>query len=175
MNRRNVLSAALAAAFLSLPDCPAWADDSPVAIVRTLYKVSAGKDGKYSGGSAFIDAKIRARYFSARLVGELAALEKKSNASNEVRLDFDPITNSQDPSVTNLKIEQDGESDGEAGVKASFSSHGDPGNNVVRFIFVREKNAWRLDNMTGVQTRSPENTAWDLRKLIATITKEFGK
>ena len=175
MNRRHLLTAGFAAAILAPWADAALADESPVAIVTMLYKVSAGKDGKYSGNSAFFDKRIRAKYFSKRLTGEVAAIDKGSKQADEVGLDFDPITNSQDPSVKTLKIEQDGESDGEAAVKASFSSHDDPGLSVVRYIFVRENKAWKLDTMSGVRTGSPGDSGWELRKLIATLMAGFSK
>ena len=165
INRRNALVFTLAAAAM-LAASSARADESPLAIVTLFYKVSAGKDGKYSGNSAYYQDKIRAKYFSKGLRALADALDKKAKTENGVGLDFDPITDSQDPSVKDLKFEPDGESDGEAAVKASFAVESETGGvgprKVIRFVFLREAKAWKLDNMTAGQG----DDGWDLRKLL---------
>ena len=156
MNRRYFLALALAA---SMANSRARADESPVAIVTLFYKVSAGKDGKYSGNSAYYQDKIRAKYFSKSLRALADASDKKARKENGVGLDFDPVTDSQDPSVKDLKFEPDGE----AAVKASFAVEGGADRKVIRYVFVRQNDAWKLDNMTA----GVGEDGWDLRKLLA--------
>lgn len=165
MNRRRLISLLCAASFaagLGFGPHPARADENAIAIVTMFYKVSAGKDGKYSGNSAYYQDKIRARYFSRALRAAADALDKKAKKENGVGLDFDPVTDSQDPSVKDLKIAQDGESDGESAVKASFSYEKGGALKFVRYVFLRQNDAWKLDNMTS----GPGEDGWDLRKLI---------
>ena len=162
MNRRYFFAIALAAT-LGMANSSARADESPVAIVTLFYKVSAGKDGKYSGNSAYYQDKIRIKYFSKSLRALADAVDKKAKKENGVGLDFDPVTDSQDPSVKDLKFEADGETDGEAAVKASFAVDGGADRKVIRYLFFRQNNAWKLDNMT---TGAGEE-GWDLRKLLA--------
>ena len=158
----------LAASLAVVPQL-ARADESTLAIVTMFYKVSAGKDGEYSGNSVFFQEKIRAKYFSKSLRAELAALDNKSKQKDEPGIDFDPVTDSQDPSVKGLKIEQDGESDGESAVEASFSYEDGGPRKFVRYFFYRQNDAWKLDNMTS----GPGEDGWDMRKLIKTIMDGF--
>ena len=174
MKRRHFLSLALAASLatsLGLAPQAALADDSPVSIVTMFYKVSAGKDGKYSGKSIYYQDSIRAKYFSKDLRRTVVAFEKKSREKDGLGLDFDPVTDSQDPSVKALKIEQDGESDGEAAVNASFGQEGGTQRKVVRYVFVRQDNAWKLNNMTS----GTGDDGWDLRKLIKANMDDYSK
>ena len=178
MIRRHFLTLALAAGLAagfaaSAAAAPqnVRADGGTVAIVTMFYKISAGKDGKYSGNSIFFQDKIRAQYFSKRLRAELAALDKKSKQKDEPGIDFDPVTDSQDPSVKDLKIEQDGESDGESAVKASFSYADGGVRKFVRYVFVRQNDAWKLDNMRS----GPAADGWEMRKLIKDIMAGFSK
>ena len=160
INRRNALALAISLAFgLAAP--AAHAEENPLAIVTLFYKVSAGKDGKYSGASAYYQDHIRAKYFSKSLRAMADALERKAKKENDVGLDFDPVTNSQDPSVGDLKIE----ADGDAAVNASFVGVGAGERMIVRYIFVREGNFWKLDNMTAGRGED----AWDLRNLIKSL------
>ena len=170
MSRRYFLSLTLAAAMaagLGVAPESARADESMVAIVTIFYKVSAGKDGKYSGNSAFFRDDIRAKYFSRRLRADLAAVEKKAKQKDEPGIDFDPVTDSQDPGVNGLKIEQDGET----AVKAGFSYEGGGERKFVRYVFVRENNAWKLDDMAS----GPSADGWEMRKLIKDLMAGFSK
>ena len=171
MIRRHFMTLALAAGFSAAVAPSVRADGSAVAIVTMFYKISAGMDGKYSGSSIFFQDKIRTKYFSKRLRAELAALDKKSKQKDEPGIDFDPVTDSQDPSVKDLKIEQDGESDGESAVKASFSYEDGGERKFVRYVFVRQNDAWKLDNMSS----GPAADGWDMRKLIKDIMDGFSK
>ena len=161
MNRRS-----LCLALVLAPCASAFAaGETPRDIVAMLYRVSAGKSGKYEGPSAFFDAKIRRANFSKSLLAALAALDRLSKKKNEPGLDFDPITNSQDPSVKNLKITQTDA----ATVVAAFQSEGAAKTTEVRYVFVEEGGGWRLDTMSGVAGDEP----WELRKLVKILTDEL--
>lgn len=170
MNRRQLLRLVLLASAITIPRM-ARADESTVSIVTLFYKLSAGKDGKYSGKSAYYQDKIRAKYFTKSLRDLVVALEKKAKQKDDPGLDFDPVTNSQDPSVKDLKIEQDGESDGESAVNASFATESGSDRMVIRYIFLRQQDAWKLDNIT----TGTGGEGWDLRKLIKGILDEYNK
>ncbi|MBP0650304.1 hypothetical protein J8J40_24975, partial [Mycobacterium tuberculosis] len=76
---------------------------------RKIYAFSAGKSGAWDGPSAYFDATMRKATFSKAFV---AAIEEEDRLLNGDMgaVDFDPISNSQDPAVHNLTI-----SDAEAG------------------------------------------------------------
>lgn len=136
--------------------------EQPADIVAAIYKVSAGKKGDYSGNSAFNDKSIRARYFSKGLMAAVMKMEKKSQATNEPILDFDPVSDSQDPSVKRLKITLEGTDNTNSVVAASFYSFDNKEPSIVRYFFIAESDGWRLDNMTG----GTGDLKWSLRDLI---------
>ncbi len=137
--------------------------EEPRAIVEQMYKISAGKDGKYSEESAFFRAPARKRWFSKSLVAALAAMERKSKRLNEPILDFDPVTNSQDPSVTRLAITTESATPAKTVVLARFYAQDAKEPVNVRYVFTREGAAWKLDDMSGDMGGKD---GWALRKLI---------
>ena len=153
IDRRRVLAAALV---LAVP--ASAAPESPRDIVVRIYRISAGPKGDYAGSSAFFDDRLRKASFSKSLLAEVLAMEARAKKSGEPGLDFDPVTDSQDPSVQDLAIAADGES----AATASFSTGGPGTRHVVRYIFVREGGGWKLDNMTSAYAEGK----WDLRALL---------
>ncbi len=145
MHRRLFLTAF---AFILTPAL-ARADDDPKSIVEQLYKLSAGKDGKYRGESAFLKPAVEKRWYSSALLSALAAVKRKEAKSGDVILDFDPITNSQGPSVNKLAISVENQTDAAATVLAQFLADDDKDPQMVRYIFTLEAGAWKLDNMRG--------------------------
>ncbi|MDF2116720.1 hypothetical protein PY365_14130 [Roseiarcaceae bacterium H3SJ34-1] len=163
MNRRSfclTLAASLSASPL-LAQAPA--KETPVQIVTLIYKQSAGKSGKYDVPSAFSSRAIRSRYFSKAFLGDVNRAEALSKKLDEPILDFDPVTNSQEPSVNKLQITSESEDDNAAVVAATFYSFEDPKPMVVRYLFIREGSGWRLDDMTGAH----DADKWELRKMLA--------
>jgi hypothetical protein len=128
---------------------------APAEIVTAIYRIYAGPKGDYQAGS--IEDKRIAVYFSASLRKALAAMNARSRKSNEPILDFDPVTDSQDPQVERLSIGPEGESV----VAATFFSRSEK--RVVRYTFEREAGAWKIDDITGGSGAG----AWDLRRIIA--------
>jgi hypothetical protein len=106
MNRRTLLYL-----FIGSTALPALAaEPSPRDIVAEIYRISAGQDGKYQGPSAFDDEGVRTRYFSKPLLAAIVRMEKLSKEKDEPILDFDPVTNSQDPDVKDRQITVESES-----------------------------------------------------------------
>ena len=154
IDRRRVLAAALA---LAAPAALA-APETPRDIVARIYKLSAGPKGDYSGSSAFFDGRFRKSAFSKALLSAVLAMEARSKKSGEPGLDFDPVTDSQDPSVRDLAIAAESESV----ATASFDVAGPGTRHTIRYVFAREGGGWKLDNMTS----NYQGGNWDLRKLL---------
>ncbi len=130
------------------------ADPAPADVVALIYRVYAGPKGDYSKGS--IEDKRVAATFTASLRKALAAMNARSKALNEPILDFDPVTDSQDPMVERLSIAPESE----RVVAATFFS-GDV-KHVVRYVLVREGGGWRIDDISG----GAGDDKWDLREII---------
>jgi len=151
MRRRTFL--VLAGASLLAPAALAT-DAAPADIVAEIYRLYAGAKGDYQNGS--IEDKRVAALFTKSLRAALKAMDTRSKKANEPILDFDPVTDSQDPMVERLTIAPEGES----GAAATFYS-GDV-KHVVRYVFAREDGAWKVDDIAG----GAGDDKWDLREII---------
>ena len=74
---RRMFLAACGLVCLVVP-AQAAAEQTPHDIVVEIYKVSAGKSGKYDGPSAISDKSVRTRFLSKSLQAALSAMDKKS-------------------------------------------------------------------------------------------------
>jgi hypothetical protein len=151
MRRRTFLI--LAGASLIAPSALA-ADAAPADIVAEIYRIYAGPKGDYQSGS--LEDKRVATFFTKSLRAALKAMDARSKKIDEPILDFDPVTDSQDPMVERLRIAPEGES----GAAATFYS-GDV-KHVVRYVLAREDGAWKVDDIAG----GDGDDKWDLRDII---------
>lgn len=165
--RNGILAALLGVAYFvasAAMAAPAKIVHEPVEIVTEIYRVAAGADGKYDGPSAVDDEALRKLYLSKSLVAALVAMEKR--AKDGPILDFDPISNSQDPSVKNLSITQESKTDAKAVVAAKFFSFEEKEPSIVRYDFIKVGADWKIDDVEG-QRGGDKTPAWSLRKIIS--------
>jgi len=152
MRRRASLFLLLCAAF---PWSAAATEPSPTDVVTAIYRIYAGPKGDYQAGS--IEDKRIAVLFTTSLRKALAAMNARSRKSNEPILDFDPVTDSQDPQVERLSIAAESDSV----VAATFFSGAVK--HVVRYVFKPEASGLKIDDISGGSGAD----AWDLRRTIA--------
>ncbi|HWG05232.1 MAG TPA: hypothetical protein VG271_09500 [Beijerinckiaceae bacterium] len=170
MNRRIFLGTTLATTILSILAVPAPGaapapPATPLQIVQKIYAVSAGKDGKYHGVSAFENKSIRKLYFSASLLAAIDKGEAYSKKHNEPVIDFDPVLNTQeDPQVKGLDIKVEAETPATSVIAAAFTSYDEK--NIVRYDFIKDGTAWKIDDMRG----ESGTDKWSLRDVIKTGT-----
>jgi hypothetical protein len=172
LNRRS-LCFALTLALLSHAVFAAASPDAP--IVAIYKKVAAGK-GEDGGNFVYLEKKDRARWLSASLAALWNAEEAKTPKGDETPPGFDPVSNSQDPKVRNVKVvleKSDGKS---ATVAASFDSWSpgltheeqernppDPKDRLtVRYDMVLEHGRWKIDDIRG----TTDNTEWSIRSIL---------
>ena len=147
--------ALLLAATAAVPTAAAAAgENSPADVTTAIYHIYAGPKGDYQTGN--LDDKRVAVYLSKSLRAALKAMDARSKKLNEPILDFDPVTDSQDPQVEKLSIA----AEADAAAVATFYS-GDV-KHVVRYSFVREGDAWKVDDISG----GAGDEKWDLRDII---------
>jgi hypothetical protein len=145
----------LVAAAAAVPTAArAAGESSPADVTTAIYRIYAGPKGDYQTGN--LDDKRVAVYLSKSLRAALKAMDARSKKLNEPILDFDPVTDSQDPQVEKLTIA----AEGDAAAIATFFS-GDV-KHVVRYSFVREGDAWKVDDISG----GAGDDKWDLRDII---------
>ena len=157
MRRRTLLTALAIAIPVSRP---LRAAETPAKIVERIYRISAGADGKWSGPSAFSKQDFQKSNFSRALLQAIRAADAKDRKDEVGWLDFDPISNSQDPSVIGLKVAVITETAGKTTVRASFRTG--PGNPAVDvdYDFVLEGADWKLDDI-----RTPGPNGWSIRQM----------
>ena len=139
----------------AVPRSAAAAEPSPTDVVTGIYRIYAGPKGDYQAGS--IEDKRIAVLFTTSLRKALAAMNARSRKSNEPILDFDPVTDSQDPQVERLSIAAESDSV----VAATFFSGAVK--HVVKYDFKPEGGGFRIDDISGGSGAD----AWDLRRIIA--------
>lgn len=97
------------------------------------------------------DQANRKRFFSQRLRASLRAMERRILKNYGTDLDFDPISNGNDPGAHDSRIKTESDSGARAVVVADFRSHQDTERSVLRYFVVREddivasgKHDWRV-------------------------------
>ena len=143
----------------ALPRSAAATEPSPTDVVTGIYRIYAGPKGDYQAGS--IEDKRIAVLFTTSLRKALAAMNARSRKSNEPVLDFDPVTDSQDPQVERLSIAAESDSV----VAATFFSGAVK--HVVKYDFKPEGGGFKIDDISGGSGAD----AWDLRRIIAPVKK----
>jgi hypothetical protein len=154
------------------PSPPPPPADPITAIYR---KVAAGK-GEDGGNFVYQEKKDRARWLTASFAKAWNEPDAKTPKGDETPPGFDPVSNSQDPKVLNVKVELE-KSDGKtATVAASFDSWSrgltreeqdrnppDPRDRItVRYDMVLEHGRWKIDDIRGT-TGGKE---WSTRAII---------
>ena len=154
----------------------ALAAASPSDPITAIYRKAAAGKGEDGGTFFFIDSKARARWLSKSLAALWNAEDEKTPKGDQTPPGFDPVSNSQDPKVLNVKVALE-QSDGKtATVAASFDSWSrgltreeqernapDPRDRVtVRYDMVLENGRWMIDDIRG----TTDGKQWSIRAII---------
>ncbi len=143
MKRRIVLAASLLIAALGA----AFAgENNPAAFVTSLYGTPAPSGHHEQPLNIFL-AEARGIYLSKRLQAALAEMDKRTPEGDISDLDFDPVSDSQDPDVRGLKVKTGTANATRAEVVADFQSHTDKDRTVLHYSLVREDGAWKVDDI----------------------------
>lgn len=167
LNAATVLLAA--APIHPAPAAPAAAD--PLAIVNAIYARAA--KGKGDGGGAFIieNKAAKARYLSRSLIELWARADAHTPKGDVGPVDFDPVTNSQEPDVRSFEAVAEKLSPEKATVAVTITGRGaprpKPADRVVRFEFVRDAGQWKIDDIRGASDGEP----WSIREMLTIALK----
>ncbi len=139
--------------------------NDPVAILTAIYARAAS--GKGDGGGAFIieSKAAKAKYLSKSLIALWAKADAHTPKGDVGPVDFDPVTNSQDPDVKSFKVAPEKQEADKATIAVTLSGHRQdrkPGDEVVRYEMVREAGAWKIDDIKG----SADGEAWSVRAML---------
>lgn len=149
---------------------PAAADD-PVAIVNAIYtRVIRGK-GNGGGGFVIENKAAKAKYLSRSLIALWARADAHTPKGDVGPVDFDAVTNSQDPDVKSFKIETEKLDASTALIAVALESHrgkrDKPADAVIHYAFVREGSAWKIDDIKGASDGQP----WSIRAMLSDSLK----
>jgi hypothetical protein len=171
--RRAFVIAALA--LLATPyahAAPPVAND-PLAIVNAIYaRVTAGK-GDEGGGFVTLEKPARAKYLSKSLAALWNKAEARTPKGEVGPVDFDPVTNSQDPDVKSFTATAEKLDAALATIAVALTSssaqqprkHAE--DNTIRYDFVRDGGHWKIDDIRGAVDGEP----WSVRQMLTDSLK----
>ena len=138
IRRELILSGAAALLATVLPRHAAAADD-PAGILTSIYTRVA--EGKGDGGGTFViqTKGARTKYLSNALVALWARADARTRKGDGGPVDFDPVTNSQDPDVKSFKVAAEKQGADKATVAVTIESHqgetrANPADKTIRTI-----------------------------------------
>jgi Protein of unknown function (DUF3828) len=131
------------------------AQEAPDAIVREIY--SAYNDGGL--GASPTDPQVKA-LFSGRVQALLDEEDDRIQSEGIGRLDFDVFVDAQDCDVTDVVIAAPKIAGAKASVDVSLLNYGEP--RRFQFLFVKEGDDWRIDDIAAVRSDAP----WKLTALL---------
>ncbi len=158
LSRRALLLSA--AALTALPSHTSAAD-GPAALITAIYKRASAGKGDSGGQFVWLRAKSRPRWLSASLIRLWAETDAKIAPGDMGPPGFDPVTNSQDPLVRAFAVAVEKHDVKTATVAATFRSYNND-SITVRYDLVRERGAWKIDDIRG----TVDGKEWSIRKLL---------
>jgi Protein of unknown function (DUF3828) len=148
------------------------AADDPAGILTAIYtRVAKGK-GDSGGAFVFETKAAKAKYLSKSLIALWVKADARRRKGDGGPVDFDPITNSQDPDVKSFKVvAEKQEADDRAIIAVMIDSHqrrpAKAADQTIRYDFVREAGGWKIDEIKG----AVDGEAWSLRAVITDFLK----
>jgi hypothetical protein len=175
VSRRQLIFTATAGLFANVSSrralaAPTAASD-PVAIVTAIYTRAA--KGKGDGGGAFVieNKAAKAKYLSKSLVALWAKADAHTPKGDVGPVDFDPVTNSQEPDVKSFKVVATSLEAEKAVIAVTITGRNapprKPADQTVRYDFVRDAGDWKIDDIKGASDGEP----WSIRGMLAGALK----
>jgi hypothetical protein len=153
----------------ALADSPSPND--PVAIINSIYARAA--KGKGDGGGAFIieNRTAKAKYLSKSLIALWAKADAHTPKGDVGPVDFDPVTNSQEPDVKSFAVTSEKSDAATAVIAVTITGNNPPRANaadaMIRYDFVRDGGHWKIDDIRGADDGKP----WSLRGMLSDSLK----
>jgi hypothetical protein len=148
---------------------PAASD--PQATVTAIYARAASGKGETGGGFIIESKAAKAKYLSRSLVALWAKADAKTPKGDVGPVDFDPVTNSQEPDVKSFAVKAETREADKATVAATFTghrtTHAAAADRTVRYDFVRDQAQWRIDDIRGATDGQP----WSIREMLKAALK----
>lgn len=169
--RLLILTILLAATEAPLARAEPAAARDPAAIVAAIYTRAAKGKGDGGGGFVIETKAAKAKYLSNALITLWAKADAHTPKGDVGPIDFDPVTNSQDPDVKSFKVETEKLDATTALIAVTITGHTAPppklSDRVIRYEFVREAGGWKIDDIKG----SSDGEAWSIRAMLSDSLK----
>src|SRR5437667_10238877 len=158
--RRELILSGAAALLAAILPRDAGAADDPAGILTAIYTRVA--KGKGDGGGTFVIKAARTKYLSNSLVALWAKADARTQKGDVGPVDFDPVTNSQDPDVKSFKVAVEKQEADKATIAVTIDGHQGsrtkPADGTIRYDFVRDAAPWKIDDIKG----SVEGKPWSI-------------
>jgi hypothetical protein len=160
-------AAGLLASALSQPaSAAAISPADPAGIVTAIYTRAA--KGKGDRGAFIIENKAaKAKYLSKSLVALWAKADAHTPKDDVGPIDFDPVTNSQEPDVKSFKVATEKQEADKATLAVTIEGRNAPArkaaDRTTRYEFVHEGAEWKIDDIKGASDGEP----WSIRAMLA--------
>jgi hypothetical protein len=169
--RTLILTTLLAGTAIRSAQAAQSSPNEPVGIVNAIYARAA--KGKGDGGGAFvIDSKAaKAKYLSKSLIDLWAKADAHTAKGDVGPIDFDPVTNSQEPDVKSFKVVAEKLEADKALIAVTIFGRlprAKPDDNTIRYNFVREDGKWKIDDISGTS----DGESWSIRDMLSESLKE---
>jgi hypothetical protein len=143
----------------------------PEAIITAIYARAASGKGE-AGGAFIIESKAaKAKYLSKSLVALWARADARTPKGDVGPVDFDPVTNSQEPDVKSFAVKAETREAGKATIAATFTGHrtarAAAADQTVRYDVVRDGTQWKIDDIRGAADGQP----WSIREMLKAALK----
>ena len=169
ISRRSFLLTALLAPLASAAVAAPPAAGDPMAIVTAIYTRAA--KGKGDGGGAFVieHKGAKSKYLSKALVEFWAKADAHTPKDDVGPIDFDPVTNSQEPDVKSFKVAAEKMETDKALISVTITGRTKrkAADQVLRYDFVREGSEWKIDDIKGASDGQP----WSIRGMLTDSLK----
>jgi len=171
--RELILSgiAGLLAVALTRPALAKPPADDPANAVTGIYTRAAQGKGD-SGGNFVVGNKVaRSKHLSKSLAALWARADARTRKGEVGPIDFDPVTNSQNPDVKSFKVTAEKQEGDKATIAVTIEGHQGPrpkpADQTVRYHLVQEDGQWKIDDIKGSADGSP----WSIRSILAASLK----
>ena len=125
-----------------LPPAPAPAVSSPSAVVRELYRAHRNGYGHIFEKKG---RKLQQKFFDRKLAGLIWKDLVETPEGEMGRIDFDPLYNTQDPQIKNLRVGAAAVRGDAATVLVTFVNYDQKVK--INFSLVRTKEGWKVSNI----------------------------
>jgi hypothetical protein len=174
MITRRTLLMTSATTLLALAIRPALAAppaaNDPLAIVNAIYARAAKGKGDTGGGFVIETKTAKAKYLSKALVALWAKADAHTPKGDVGPIDFDPVTNSQEPDVksfTAVAEKQEADKAVIAVIIKGNTPRAKAVDNTIRYSFVGDDGLWKIDDISGASDGEP----WSIRAMLTDSLK----